>query len=176
MNSPRQPHDWQAHYLIPIMLLPNQSIHYGVLKVKRKGNLLHENDQAGHWKTHFKDRWGWVSEFDLLLSRTADRVQCQEKPWCSSSVSDLTPQRTAKVADARQIVRSSSLKQPGGKKRRRNTCSLPAAKKQHSVRKWSQREEAQEENDRGQHLHQIHALHWEGNHTFQACSLTSHWG
>lgn len=177
MNSPRQPYDWQAHYLIPIMILPNQSIHCGVLKAKRKGNLLHENDQAGHWKTHFKDRRGWVSEFDLQLSGAPDRVQCQEKPCSrlSSSIqmwhSSAWPRLPENNTDSRIIKFKAALK-----KKRINTWNLPAVKQLHFVWKWSRREEVQEGNDRGQHLHQIHALHCEGNHTFQVSSLASRWG
>lgn len=128
MNSPRQPYDWQAHYLIPIMILPNQSIRCGVLKAKRKGNLLHENDQAGHCKTHFKDRRGWVSEFDSQLSGAPDRVQCQEKPFCIYS--DVAKQCMAKVAGTIQIVGSSSVKHPKKKEktpetsRRWSNCTL----------------------------------------------------
>ena len=39
--------DWQSHYPFPIMILHNQSIHCILLKAGgKKGNLLHENDQA----------------------------------------------------------------------------------------------------------------------------------
>lgn len=60
-------YDWQAHYPIPITILPNQSIHCILLEAE-KGNLLHENI-PGQRRRDFKS--GWVLGFILRLSKEA---------------------------------------------------------------------------------------------------------